>query len=556
MTDAPPDGVGPDTSGLPTRFGWSALSNYALTAVLMVVALVTTPVLTSHLGAERYGIWILVGSSIAYVQLLELGFGGAVVSSMARLSAVGDDEMLERILNSSFFLLVALGVVALGIAALAAVVLPGVVHLSPSLQTTTRELLLLLGFDMAVSIPMDTFGCGLVALQRYDLLNSTLIAVAVAEAVAWTLVLVNGGGLLLLGVVTVAVSFVGQAVRFAMFRRILPNLSISLARADRKTVRSLAGPAGWYALGDSIEGFRDNASVIVLGLVQNVATSGVFAVGEKLATFGTKLGSPLTEPYFPHAASLVGRGDGSELRQAAHTGSRLTAGVTIPCCVVVAVLARPALISWVGSTYQRATPAVVILAVAFGLRSFGAASSKIVSGSGGQRLIAVTSVVEVATQITLTAVLGIFFGLTGVAVAILSSVVCVELAATLPLLSRRLGVHVMRLVSPVLRAHVPPVAITGTAGWLVSSRLVMPFVTTHGRFADLAVVAATGVAVLIVYAAVFSVTGLNRAERHDVVGRVRRMAPATTRAAAGEDRDSTARSTPSQQSSDADGESH
>ena len=508
-------------SRLPKGFGWSAVSNYALAAVAMAVALITTPILTRHLGPERYGIWILVGSTIAYVQLLNLGFGGAVVSAVARVSAADDQDGLERTLNSAFFLLLGLGVVALVVAMLAALILPIAMHLSGSLERTAQELLLVLGFDMAVSMPMDTFGCGLVALQRYDLLNATLIVVVICQAVAWTLVLVSGGGLLALGIVTVAISLVGQGSRYVLLRRLVPGFSLSPSRFDRALVRSLASPARWFALGDAIEAFRDYTSVLVLGVVRNVSTAGIFAVGDKLASLGASVGAPLAAPLFPHAAALVGRGDTDALGPAARTATRLTTGVTLPSCLVVVVLARPALLAWVGPTFEPATHGVVILAIAFGLRSLGTAPAKIVSGSGGQRLIALTSLAEVTTQIALTAVLGAHFGITGVAFAILASVVCIELAITLPLLGKRLGTGTIQLVAPVLRTHLPSLVISGAVGWFVVQGPVLRFVNSHGRLAGTSVVVVAGAAIVLLYALLLVVLGLDRTERHGAISWLR-----------------------------------
>ena len=42
---------------------------------------------------------------------------------------------------------------------------------------------------MALSIPMDTFGGAISALQRFDLLNYSLIAVTVSQAIGWVIVL-------------------------------------------------------------------------------------------------------------------------------------------------------------------------------------------------------------------------------------------------------------------------------------------------------------------------------------------------------------------------------
>ena len=100
---------------------------------------------------------------------------------------------------------------------------------------------------MALSIPMDTFGGALSALQRFDLLNYSLIAVMVAQAVGWVVVLVAvHGGLIALGIVTVAISLVGQVARLIMVHRLLPWFHLSLRRFDRGILRTyyLASRAG------------------------------------------------------------------------------------------------------------------------------------------------------------------------------------------------------------------------------------------------------------------------------------------------------------------------
>ena len=377
-----------------------------------------------------------------------------------------------------------------------------------------------MGFDAAVSIPMDTFGCGLVALQRFDLLNASLIAGNVAQAVAWIAVLLAGGGLLPLAAVTVGISLVGQVTRYVILRRLMPGLTVSTRLVDREVVRLLARPAGWFALGSSVDGLRDYVSVLVLGVVRNVATAGLYAVGEKLALLASKFGTAVADPYFPHAASLVGSGEGHRLKHAAPSGSRVAAGVIIPLCLVVALFSRPALNAWAGHFYERAAPAVIVLAVAASMASFDVVPFKLVSGAGGQRLLSLMGLAEAGVAVVLTAVLGSFFGLVGVAVAGLVTVVGVEIGVTLPIVCRRLDVRVRDLVLPIARAHVLPVVVCGVVGGFVAAGPVMSYVQMHGRLANLAVVAVTAAAVLVLYAAVFVVTGLDREARRAVAARV------------------------------------
>ena len=68
----------------------------------------------------------------------------------------------EAILNTSLFLLIVPGLVCLGLACVVAVVLPNVVHIAPEQISSARILVIVLGIDMAFSIPLDMFGGGLI----------------------------------------------------------------------------------------------------------------------------------------------------------------------------------------------------------------------------------------------------------------------------------------------------------------------------------------------------------------------------------------------------------
>ena len=144
----------------------------------MVVGFVTTPILTHQLGILRYGVWALIGSLIPFLEILELGFASATVAFVSRHLELEDDEMVGATLNTSFLCLLGLGIVAFAGVTVFAIFLPDIITTIPkSLVGQAQFLLLLLAFDMAVSIPMDTFGGALSALQRFDLLNYSLIAV-------------------------------------------------------------------------------------------------------------------------------------------------------------------------------------------------------------------------------------------------------------------------------------------------------------------------------------------------------------------------------------------
>ena len=206
----------------------------------MVVGFVTTPILTHQLGIVRFGVWALIGSLIPFLEILELGFANATVAFVSRHLELEDDDAVSSTLNTSFIVLSVLGILAFATVVVFAIFLPDIITSIPkNLVGQAQFLLLLLAFDMALSIPMDTFGGALCAMQRFDLLNYSLFAVVVAQAVGWVVVLVVfHGGLIALGVVTVAISLMGQVARLIMVHHLLPWFHLSVRQFDRSIVRT------------------------------------------------------------------------------------------------------------------------------------------------------------------------------------------------------------------------------------------------------------------------------------------------------------------------------
>src|SRR5439155_1385372 len=79
----------------------NTISNYLTTATSVLLALVVTPILVHGLGRTEYGVWVLVGSILVYIELLNLGLDAATVKYVAHYHALGDHERVRRTIASS-----------------------------------------------------------------------------------------------------------------------------------------------------------------------------------------------------------------------------------------------------------------------------------------------------------------------------------------------------------------------------------------------------------------------------------------------------------------------
>lgn len=503
---------------LPRRFRRNVASNYAAITCSLIVALVTTPLLARALGPAQYGIWVLVASFVLYLELLEFGFSAATAKYVAGHEVNGRRDLVAGTLTTSLYVLCLPGLVALGMGLAVAWLFPAIFDVAPAVRPAAQLLVLVLAIDLAISVPSDTFGAALIGLQRFDLINITLIAVTVSQALAWAVVLYLGGGLVALGVVTAGISLLGQGARFLLARRLVPEISLRPRGFDRSLVRPFAGLSMWFALRDIAQVVRSRIDTVVVGLLVGVAAAGIYGVGQKLALIIERLSHPVVTTFFPYSAELMARNDASGVRSAVLIGTRLSLGIGGPLCLVLALLAGPALDVWVGDAFVGARPVVVYLAAAAAVKIVTHTGVVTMGGMGKARGPSLVASGEAVLNLTLSVVLGIRMGLTGVALATLLAAVVAEFAIMLPMICRTLGMPLITFVGGLARAHLPPVAVALGVARLIGAG------SAEGLVELLVAAAAIGGAYLVV----FCLTGLRPDERELLRFRMSRLSRRST----------------------------
>jgi O-antigen/teichoic acid export membrane protein len=496
---------------LPRRFRRNVSTGYLRTGSSALITLVMTPVLIAGLGTEAFGIWIVISSLALYREILQFGFSTATPKYVAEYSALGDDERLRSSIATAFWMLAIPGALALVLGLGVAAVFPQLFHVSPDLEGQAQLLVLIIAVDFALAIPTDAFGGVLTGLQRYDLLNTTVITINVAQAVGWGVVILAGGGLVPLGASTVALSLVGQLWRYLIARRLVPGLSISLRSVHRQLVRPFAGLSAWYGLQNVATLVLNRIDTIVVGVVLGVTAAGVYAVGQKLTLAIGQLLQPVSIVFFPHSSELAARHDDAELRRSLLTGTRILLAVAAPFALTLAILADPLIHAWVGPGFGGAGPVVVFLAGAVSIWAVAETGVVMLEGAGRVRGPALIRASEAVLNFGLSVALAHLIGLKGVALGTLLAAAAANLLVFYPHMCRQFGLRLRELAGPLIAAHALPVATTLAVGWLV----------TRADPTSIPAIAAAAAAIMGTYAAVFAITGFDRHERQALVARLR-----------------------------------
>ncbi len=94
---------------------WNIFFNLLSQAIILGTAFLTTPYIVNKLGAEAYGVVILIGIFLGYLGLLDFGLSGALTRYLTECTAMGDQERFRRIFWSSLIVYTLISVVGGGL---------------------------------------------------------------------------------------------------------------------------------------------------------------------------------------------------------------------------------------------------------------------------------------------------------------------------------------------------------------------------------------------------------------------------------------------------------
>jgi O-antigen/teichoic acid export membrane protein len=502
---------------LPTRFRRNAITNYLNQFVMAALAVVVTPILVRGLGKDAFGVWALASASVVFFDLLKFGFGRAAIKYVAESQARNDAVRTRKVIATSCAALSVPGLALLAASPGLAILFGMLVEHrlgtpNPDLVSAAKIFVLISIIDLAVAIPSDIFGASLMGFQRYDLLNLTLAATAIAQAAAWAVILAMGGGLVAIGVATLTFSLSSQFARYLMVRHLAGGAPLRRSYVDRQLVKPLMSMSGWIAVTDVADFVISRIDTLVVGIIIGIPQAGVYAVGQKLSAFTQRFTSPVAALFFPHASELAAKGDREGLRKTLLAGTRIGVSIAMPLVLVLAVLAGPALDVWVGSGYQKAALVVVFLSASTLVATFSRTVIYVLRGLGDVKVPALITALEAVMNLGLSVGLCLTIGFQGVALGTLIATVIAHFGFILPYGCRRAETSLANLLYVVIRGNAVP--IVATVGLGVLLRL-------WGVSGIIGVMAA-GTAMMVLYAVLLFFTGLSGGERRHLLDAIRR----------------------------------
>lgn len=381
------------------------------------IQLAAMPVLFRGLGAEMFGVWMIINSISAASGIASLGFGAAATKFIAIHRSKADPKSVQKFAQTSVTILTLIGSIAAIALFFAAPALSQYVFKiqESDLQTS------ILSFRIAALVLFlkfvySGFEAILRGFERYDVDALWGIFVAVGNAiVAMIIVTFNGGlpNIVIANVLLFCVALAGMGLS-AHFN--LNSWTFLLPRLHLSQLRKLLsfGVFSWIqSLNAFVFGQGDR---LLVAAFLGTAVAGQYAVLVQIVMILHTVMARAVAFLFPSIAQNHSRGETHRLLQIFNIGTLSTGSIAWLFAIALIVVIHPLLSILMGPEFADASPALITpLALWSVLLSGSLVQTLLLNGSGLERFAAIASSATSITFLTSLYFLLPVYGITGAA---------------------------------------------------------------------------------------------------------------------------------------------
>jgi O-antigen/teichoic acid export membrane protein len=295
-------------------------SSLATRAITMLVGLVTIPLALSYLGKEKYGLWAVVTSFVAWTTLFDFGIVNSLVNALSEANGKNRPEDAKGYVSTAFFALVAISMILGIVVALGAGWIPWSRVLAVRFPIAERTVMWTVVAALAcvlAGLPLSIVRQIYAGYQKSYIGNlftvfGALITLAALYVVVWT----RGGLPSLVFAFSGPVVFIAFINLLYLTQKEMPWLTPQLGLVSRRALHRLSStstPLFLFQIGALLV---TETQMIVLAHVTSLKLVSEYSIIWRLAVTVASLVVLGTGAFVPAFREAHERGDGSWMKAA------------------------------------------------------------------------------------------------------------------------------------------------------------------------------------------------------------------------------------------------
>lgn len=290
-----------------------AALNYVIIGLHTLTGLAYTPYMLRCLGQNEYGLYSLVSSVIAYLTILDFGFGNAIIRYTSKLKSEGKTKEQWELFGMFLVIYSIIGVLAMlggfGLYFNVELLFDRTMTLEEISQA--RTMMLLLTLNLAITFPLSIFGAIISAYENFVFQR----LISICRILLCTGVMV---GLLAIGYKAIALVVVNTVFNIlTLLINVLYcihklKIKIHFARFNWVFLKEIIVYSFWIFLNAIMDKIYWGTGQFVLGAISGTIAVAIFSVAIMLQQMYMQFSASISGVLLPRLTSMVSTNRGSK----------------------------------------------------------------------------------------------------------------------------------------------------------------------------------------------------------------------------------------------------
>jgi O-antigen/teichoic acid export membrane protein len=330
-----------------------------------LVSIIYTPIMLRLLGQSEYGLYNLVASVVAYLGVLNFGFGSAYMRYYSRYK-VQDDRKKIATLNGMFLIIFSviglIAVIAGTLLAMNTEVIFGS-ELTGVELSRAKILMMILVINLAISFPNIVFTSHITANEKFIFQKFIEMIRVVINPFVVLPVLIMGYGSVGMVVVTTLLNISIEIINAAYCVKKL-KMRFSFRNFDFKLMREMTVFSSFIFINLLIDQINWNIDKFLLGRFHGTVSVAVYGLAAQLNTYYLSLSTAISSVFIPRVHRLVANSyNNTELTKLFTRIGRVQFIMLSLISSGLIFFGRPFINMWAGKNYDDSFPIILLLAI-------------------------------------------------------------------------------------------------------------------------------------------------------------------------------------------------
>lgn len=280
--------------------------NYVIIILNALVGLLYTPYMLRMMGQSEYGLYSLVSSVIAYLTILDFGFGNAVIRYTARFKSQGKIREQQEMFGMFSVLYSVIGIIAF----IGGLILYVNVDTMFGKTMTDLELsrakimMLILAFNLAVTFPFSIYNSIITAYEDFVFQKVVNIVRIILNTVVMIFLLSRGYRAVAMVVAQTIFNLLTLFLNWFYCKKKI-NIKFIYGKFNWSFFKEVAIYSFWVFLNAIMDRVYWSTGQFVLGTVSGTAAIAVYSVAISLHGMYMSFSTAISGVFLPKVSSMV-----------------------------------------------------------------------------------------------------------------------------------------------------------------------------------------------------------------------------------------------------------